>query len=225
MFTSREAQGDRSPSGRRENNDRSPTPERLQSPSRLRRHHVPQHRLTLQGGLLSPRLGLCARLRDETRGFRHLAINGHGVAVHELGAFIAARLARELAGHRQPSLAALRASVAAPRRARGRARGDGVRNHLRRRAGRWIVASSAVPDTDPGTTPVPGTAGQASSGTRRTEKCTSPRIMASRSLSRHSAHSIALGYNSARIAGSWQFSGVASASWVSMRSSTFSPSR
>ena len=41
------------------------------------------------------------------------------------------------------------------RRTRGRARGDGVRNHLRRRARLWIVLGSAVPDTDPGTTPVP----------------------------------------------------------------------
>jgi len=43
-------------------------------------------------------------------------------AVWELGAFLATRLARELAGHRQPSLAALRASVGAPSRARGRSR-------------------------------------------------------------------------------------------------------
>ena len=41
---------------------------RLPSPSSLRRHHVPQHRLAHQGGLLSPRLGLFARLRNETRG-------------------------------------------------------------------------------------------------------------------------------------------------------------
>ena len=32
---------------------------------------------------------------------------------------------------------------------------DGVRNHLRRRTRLWIVAGSAVPDTDAGTTPVP----------------------------------------------------------------------
>ena len=35
-------------------------------------------------------------------------------------------------------------------------RADGVRNHLRRRAGCWIVLRSAVPDTDAGTTRVPG---------------------------------------------------------------------
>ena len=34
--------------------------------------------------------------------------------------------------------------------------GKGVRNHLRRRAGHWIVLGSAVPDTDAGTTPVRG---------------------------------------------------------------------
>ena len=38
------------------------------------------------GGLLPPRLGLCARLRDETRGCASAAIDGHGVVVQVIRA-------------------------------------------------------------------------------------------------------------------------------------------
>ena len=131
----REAQGDRSPSGRRENNDRSPTPEKLQSPHR---------RASQQWHPQSRREERDQRLEEP----RWRRMFGGATPTLPRCASGWCWCAERLTGSAQMH-----------HRARGRATGNGVRNHLRRRARLWIVLGSAVPDTDPGTTPVPALLG------------------------------------------------------------------